>query len=74
MKPTEKQKEIAKVIEQQAKFWQNTNDINSPTHYGDMREEIMARLEMEDLVNEKQGEELEGLLSLLYRFILRAEH
>ena len=36
MKPNHKQKEIFKIIEEQAKFWQQTNDIDSPTHYSDI--------------------------------------
>jgi hypothetical protein len=40
MKPTKLQIDIAKLVENQAKFWQSTNDINSPTHYGDIEVDL----------------------------------
>ena len=71
MKPTDKQKAIAKVIERQGQFWQSTNDINSPTHWGDIDEEIMAQLEMEDLIDEKDIPILAHLLGELYSLVKR---
>jgi len=38
MKPTTKQLKVIEFLEQQLKFWKNTNDIGSPTHIGDIRE------------------------------------
>jgi len=38
MKPTAKQIKAIEFLEQQLKFWKNTNDIGSPTHIGDIRE------------------------------------
>ena len=38
MKPTVKQLKVIEFLEQQLKFWKNTNDIGSPTHIGDIRE------------------------------------
>jgi len=38
MKPTAKQIKAIEFLEQQLKFWKNTNDIGSPTHAGDIRE------------------------------------
>ena len=38
MKPTTKQLKVIEFLEQQLKFWKNTNDIGSPTHVGDIRE------------------------------------
>ena len=38
MKPTAKQIKVIEFLEQQLKFWKNTNDIGSPTHIGDIRE------------------------------------
>ena len=32
MKPTTKQLKVIEFLEQQLKFWKNTNDIGSPTH------------------------------------------
>lgn len=38
MKPTIKQLKFIEFLEQQLKFWKNSNDIGSPTHIGDIRE------------------------------------
>jgi len=38
MKPTTKQFKVIEFLEQQLKFWKNTNDIDSPTHVGDITE------------------------------------
>jgi hypothetical protein len=38
MKPTTKQLKVIEFLEQQLKFWKNTNDIESPTHIGDITE------------------------------------
>jgi hypothetical protein len=69
MKPTERQKAIARVIQEQGIFWEKTNDINSPTHFTDIDEEVMARLEMEDLLNDDEAEELKNLLGDLCSFV-----
>ena len=38
MKPSSKQLKVIEFLEQQLKFWKNTNDIGSPTHIGDITE------------------------------------
>jgi len=38
MKPSPKQIKVIEFLEQQLKFWKNTNDIGSPTHVGDITE------------------------------------
>lgn len=38
MKPTQKQIELIRTIESIVSSWKSTNDINSPTHYGDIEE------------------------------------
>lgn len=38
MKPSTKQIKVIEFLEQQLKFWKNTNDISSPTHVGDIGE------------------------------------
>lgn len=38
MKPTKTQKIVIDAVINQLKFWRDTNDINSPTHYCDMDE------------------------------------
>lgn len=68
MKPTEKQIEIAKAIEIQAKFWQSTNDINSPTHHSDIHQET-DKLVYDGLISNKQCDELVNLISNIYFFI-----
>ncbi len=40
MKPTQKQKGLIKTIEKIVSSWASTNDINSPTHGGDIDEEL----------------------------------
>ena len=47
MKPTKKQIELIKTIEKIVSSWGSTNDINSPTHYSDIREEL-KKLKFED--------------------------
>lgn len=39
-KINEKQKEIIKFFQKQLSFWEKTNDIDSPTHYTDISEEL----------------------------------
>ena len=36
MKSTAKQLKVIEFLQQQLKFWKNTNDIGSPTHVGDI--------------------------------------
>lgn len=69
MKPTDKQIAMARVIQEQGIFWEKTNDINSPTHFTDIEEEVMVRLEMEDLLNDDEANELIELLSNLCSFV-----
>ncbi len=64
MKISEKQKEICKFIEKQAKYWTNTNDIDSPTHWSDMEDEI-KKLDM----NCKDEQYLQSTMVLLLNFI-----
>ena len=51
MKPTAKQIELIKTIEKIVSSWRSTNDISSPTHHGDIGEE-MQKLQDEDTDNE----------------------
>ena len=53
MKPNKKQLEIAKFVENQGKFWQQTNDISSPTHQGDISEFTMSLRLYETLTSEE---------------------
>ena len=52
MKPTAKQKKICDLIVEQAKFWQSTNDITSPTHLCDIEESVNNTDELPDYYKE----------------------
>lgn len=41
-KINEKQRAIIKFFQKQLSFWENTSDIDSFTHYGDISEEIYS--------------------------------
>ena len=58
MKPTDKQKIICDIIIEQAKFWQTTNDINSPTHICDIEQSISLFNELDDITKAELEEQL----------------
>ena len=64
MKPSKQQKEICELVKSQASFWMNSNDIDSPTHFCDIDEEV-ANLELE----EDMESELTFALKELYRIV-----
>lgn len=64
MKPNRLQKEICDAIKHEASFWQNTNDITSPTHLCDIYEEINLLS-----ISEELSSELKSLLENLYWLI-----
>lgn len=66
MKPTELQKKICDLIISQAEFWKVTNDINSPTHYCDIGEEILRDF---DELSDSQKDILEDRLIDLLIFV-----
>lgn len=69
MKPTELQKKICDLIISQAKFWKVTNDINSPTHYCDIREEILKDFdELDGFQRDILGDQLMHLLIFIKNF------
>ena len=51
MKATEKQKRVIEFFRTQLNYWENTNDINSPTHEGDIREELNK---LDDVLNDEE--------------------
>jgi hypothetical protein len=68
-KPNDKQKAVAKMIEAQAFFWQQTNDITSPTHNSDL-DECVATLVEDGVIDEQDGEILkEGLEGIFFSVI-----
>jgi hypothetical protein len=67
MKPTKTQKTVIDAIIDQLKFWRDTNDINSPTHYSDMDECYWS--DLEDCLSEEEIEELKAETCNLFQFI-----
>jgi hypothetical protein len=65
MEPTKLQKKICELVKSQASFWINTNDIDSPTHYCDMLEELNDI----DELTEGDKDELFKILIDLYTHI-----
>jgi hypothetical protein len=63
MKPTTKQLKVIEFLEQQLKFWKNTNDIGSPTHVGDISE--FSR-NMDDVFSEDEIKDIDILTTELY--------
>jgi hypothetical protein len=71
MKPTAKQLKVIEFLEQQLKFWKNTNDIGSPTHVGDISE--FSRANLYDMFSEDEIEDVDILTTELYINILEIE-
>ena len=67
MKPTKTQKAVCDAVIDQLKFWRDTNDINSPTHYCNMDECYFSALE--GCLSEKEIEELTEETCNLFQFI-----
>lgn len=68
MKPTPRQKLLIEEISNQAHFWMNTNDIDSPTHYCDIDEECL-KLEDDASLTREEIEKFGNLLGDLLDFI-----
>jgi hypothetical protein len=71
MKPTTKQLKVIEFLEQQLKFWKNTNDIGSPTHVGDISE--FSRANLYDVFSEDEIEDVDILTTELYINILEIQ-
>jgi hypothetical protein len=71
MKPTAKQLKVIEFLEQQLKFWKNTNDIGSPTHVGDISE--FSRANLYDVFSEDEIEDVDILTTELYINIMELE-
>jgi hypothetical protein len=71
MKPSNKQLKVIEFLEQQLKFWKNTNDIGSPTHVGDISE--FSRANLYDMFSEDEIEDVDILTTELYINILEIE-
>lgn len=57
MKPNNIQKKLVKSISSIISSWGTTNDINSPTHGGDITEELF-KFYLDDELTENQVEEI----------------
>jgi hypothetical protein len=62
MKTSDRQKEICNLIIDQASFWRDSNDINSPTHGCDIDESVGSL----DWLAENDAEDIKRLLYELY--------
>jgi len=71
MKPTTKQLKVIEFLEQQLKFWKNTNDISSPTHVGDISE--FSRANLYDSFSEDEIKDIDILTTELYLSITEIE-
>jgi hypothetical protein len=71
MKPSPKQLKVIEFLEQQLKFWKNTNDIGSPTHVGDISE--FSRANLYDMFSEDEIEDVDILTTELYINILEIQ-
>ncbi len=45
MKSNQQQKAICEIISRHVTYWANSNDINSPTHQGDLYNELLEKKE-----------------------------
>jgi hypothetical protein len=71
MKPSSKQLKVIEFLEQQLKFWKNTNDITSPTHIGDISE--FSRADLYDVFSEDEIKDVDILTTELYLSIMEIE-
>ena len=64
MKPNKKQNEMIELVNQMSKYWQSTNDIDSPSHYTLIEEETRKL----DLTEDDEERFIEAL-SQVYHLI-----
>lgn len=72
MKANKIQQYICDVINSQEDFWKHSNDITSPTHLVDIEEE--CRVQLDNLLSDKEIEELSDKLAELYWFIRKFDN
>lgn len=68
MKPNKLHIELCELVGKLARYWRNTNDIDSPTHYSDNAEEV-NKLALDYDINEEDAELLTDCLDELYHTI-----
>ncbi len=69
MKPNPKQIAVARLVSQQASFHCFTNDITSPTHWGDIEQDVES-LAQDQLLTAVETDQLQALLSSFRSFLL----
>lgn len=76
-KPNAKQKEIIKFFQKQLDFWENTNDIDSLTHYTDISEELRVlndNLSIEyTSLTQYEIDQIESAIRTLYQTITKIQ-
>lgn len=68
MKATPRQKLLLQEVENQITYWRNTNDLDSPTHYGDIEEEA-RKLEEDAELTKKDRIKFENIIADMLDFI-----
>lgn len=64
-KPNHNQMAVLKILQRQIHYWQRTNDITSPTHTGDINEDLKL-LELDGTIPESIAKELYHNIALLW--------
>lgn len=76
-KPNAKQKEIIKFFQKQLDFWENTNDIDSLTHYTDISEELRVLNDNLSIdytsLNQYEIDQIESATRTLYQVIAKIQ-
>ena len=67
MKPTVKQINICNFCKSIINTWIYTNDINSPTHFGDIKDFVCAE-EFDEKLDESLINALEDLLNIIRKY------
>ena len=70
MKPSDKQIKVIEFLEQQLRFWKQSNDIGSPSHIGDISEYANN---MYGILSEDEVKDLDSLTTDLYLSIMEIE-
>ena len=70
MKPSDKQIKVIEFLEQQLQFWKQSNNINSPSHCGDISEYASN---MDNILSEDEIKDLDILTTELYLGIAEIE-
>lgn len=67
-KINEKQKAVIKFFQKQLSFWEKTNDIDSLTHYSDIKEELGILYDTR-LTHPDEYDRIESVTRIMYQTI-----